>query len=97
MPCRLIFEIEDTGAGIAEAELETLFEAFVQTETGRRSQEGTGLGLPISRRFVQLMGGDMHVSSQVGVGTVFRFEIVAQVAWKRPIICLATPCAVSLP
>ncbi|MFM7426224.1 MAG: GAF domain-containing protein, partial [Elainella sp.] len=48
----LTFEVEDTGPGIAEAELEQLFEAFVQAESGRRSQEGTGLGLPISRQFV---------------------------------------------
>jgi CheY-like chemotaxis protein/nitrogen-specific signal transduction histidine kinase len=77
---RLVFEVEDTGAGIAEEEMAQLFEAFAQTETGRKSQEGTGLGLPISRRFVQLMGGDMTVSSQVGLGTVFHFEITAQEA-----------------
>ena len=71
----LVFEIEDTGAGIAAEELDTLFEAFTQTETGKQAQEGTGLGLPISRKFVQLMGGEMKVSSQVGVGTTFKFEI----------------------
>jgi signal transduction histidine kinase len=43
------FEIEDTGQGIAEDELESLFEAFVQTQTGKKSQEGTGLGLTIAR------------------------------------------------
>ena len=75
---RLNFAIEDTGAGIAEHELDSLFEAFVQTETGRRSQEGTGLGLPISRKFVQLMKGDLQVSSQLGVGTVFEFDLIAE-------------------
>ena len=79
----LLFEIEDTGAGIAEAELDTLFEAFTQTETGRQSEEGTGLGLPISRKFVQLMGGDIAVSSQVGIGTVFKFNIIAEAALKE--------------
>ncbi len=43
----LLFEIADTGAGIAPEELNTLFDAFTQTETGRQSEEGTGLGLPI--------------------------------------------------
>lgn len=69
------FEIEDTGAGIAPEELDALFEAFVQTRSGQESQEGTGLGLPISRKFVQLMGGEMSVTSEVGRGTVFKFDI----------------------
>ncbi len=74
-PEKLIFEVEDTGAGIAPYELKNLFTAFVQTETGRKSQEGTGLGLPISKKFVQLMGGDISVTSEVGRGTIFHFDI----------------------
>ncbi|MGL5941632.1 MAG: ATP-binding protein [Waterburya sp.] len=76
----LIFEIEDTGAGIAEEELNHLFEAFTQTETGRQSEEGTGLGLSISRKFVQLMGGEIGVSSKLREGTVFKFSIMAEPA-----------------
>jgi len=71
----LFFEVEDTGSGIAEDELSSVFAPFVQTASGKRSQEGTGLGLVISRRFVQLMGGDMTVSSEIGKGSVFRFDI----------------------
>lgn len=71
----LHFEVEDTGPGIAEEELHSLFEAFVQTKVGKESQEGTGLGLPISRKFVELMGGEMSVSSCVGQGTNFKFDI----------------------
>ncbi|MDM8558129.1 two-component regulator propeller domain-containing protein [Candidatus Parabeggiatoa sp. HSG14] len=74
----LEFKIADTGAGVAAEELDKLFEAFSQTETGRTSQEGTGLGLPISRKFVQLMGGDITVQSEVGKGTVFQFPIHVQ-------------------
>lgn len=81
--CRLILAVEDTGAGIADRELDSLFEAFTQTETGRQSGEGTGLGLPISLKFVQLMGGDMKVSSQVGVGTTFQFDVLVQPAQKE--------------
>ena len=77
---RLIFEIEDTGAGIAEDELDSLFEAFSQTETGRQSGEGTGLGLPISRKFVQMMKGDLKASSRLGEGTVFSFDILTEPA-----------------
>jgi GAF domain-containing protein/DNA-binding response OmpR family regulator len=71
----LQFEIEDTGPGIASEEIDKLFEPFAQTETGRKSQEGTGLGLPISRKFVRLMGGDISVTSTVGLGTSFNFHI----------------------
>jgi len=76
----LRFEIEDTGPGIAPDDLDSLFEAFVQTEVGRQAQEGTGLGLPISRRFVQLMGGDMQVESEIGRGTTFEFDIRVELA-----------------
>jgi len=75
----LFFEVSDTGPGIAAEEMDKVFEAFGQTETGRQSQEGTGLGLPISRKFVQLMGGDMRVKSRGGHGTLFAFDIQAQV------------------
>jgi signal transduction histidine kinase len=75
----LEFRVEDSGAGIAEDEIEKLFEAFTQTASGRASQQGTGLGLPISRQFVQLMGGDISVHSEVGNGSVFKFSIRTQV------------------
>lgn len=76
----IAFEVEDTGPGIAETELDSLFEAFAQTETGKQAQEGTGLGLPISRKFVQLMGGEITVKSIVGRGTTFKFDIQASIA-----------------
>ncbi|WP_437779390.1 ATP-binding protein [Sorangium sp. So ce1097] len=72
---RVSFEVTDTGRGMAEDELAGLFEAYAQTETGRRSREGTGLGLHISRRIVRLMGGDIHVESQLGRGTTLRFDV----------------------
>jgi signal transduction histidine kinase/DNA-binding NarL/FixJ family response regulator len=71
----LAFEISDTGPGIATEEVENLFKAFVQTQTGQRASEGTGLGLKISRKFVNLMGGDITVQSIVGQGSTFKFEI----------------------
>ncbi|MEQ9232682.1 PAS domain S-box protein [Coleofasciculus sp. E2-BRE-01] len=75
IPQKLRFEIEDTGPGIASEEIESLFEAFVQTEAGRKSLEGTGLGLPISQQFVRLMGGEIHVSSRLNQGSIFTFDI----------------------
>ncbi|OKH40569.1 hypothetical protein NIES2119_02890 [[Phormidium ambiguum] IAM M-71] len=81
----LFFEIEDTGAGISSEEVDNLFKPFIQTEAGRRSQEGTGLGLPISRQFIQLMGGDITVSSTLGKGTIFKFHIAINIAEQTPI------------
>lgn len=75
IPRCLCFEVEDTGAGISEAEISTLFQPFVQTDSGKRSQEGTGLGLSISYNYVRLMGGQMSVISNLGKGSIFRFYI----------------------
>jgi signal transduction histidine kinase/CheY-like chemotaxis protein len=76
----LAFEVEDTGPGIAPEELVSVFDAFVQTESGQKSQEGTGLGLPISQQFVRMMGGQLRVDSVLGQGSIFAFEIVAELA-----------------
>ncbi|MBN1486051.1 MAG: response regulator [Anaerolineae bacterium] len=75
----LHFEIKDTGAGIVSEELDKVFAVFEQTESGRKSKVGTGLGLPISREYVRMMGGDLFVSSEVGVGTCFYFDVVVEV------------------
>ncbi len=74
-PLTLHFEVRDTGKGISEEELPTLFEKFVQTDSGRVSHQGTGLGLAISRSFVELMGGSISARSCVGIGTTFAFDI----------------------
>ncbi|MDB9312322.1 response regulator [Spirulina sp. CS-785/01] len=71
----LHFTVADTGVGIAPEEQEYLFESFVQTESGRQSQEGTGLGLAISHKFVALMGGELTVESTLGEGTTFQFDL----------------------
>jgi PAS domain S-box-containing protein len=71
----LQFEIEDTGSGIDPEEIDRLFEPFGQTATGRKSQQGTGLGLPISKRFVELMGGQIDVRSTPGRGSTFTFDV----------------------
>lgn len=80
-PLRLAlrFEVEDTGAGIAANERDLLFKPFVQTASGRQSQEGTGLGLPISQQFVSLLGGCLEVISEPDEGSTFMFEIPVQV------------------
>ena len=77
---RLGFEVEDTGTGIAPGELLKIFDAFEQTKTGRILSEGTGLGLTISKRFVELMGGHMNVESEVGRGSLFTFDLSVKTA-----------------
>ncbi|MFA5079132.1 MAG: PAS domain S-box protein, partial [Dehalococcoidia bacterium] len=70
----LLFEVEDTGPGISQDEIQKLFQPFEQAGAGRRSG-GTGLGLALSRGFVVVMGGAMMVDSTVGKGSIFRFNV----------------------
>ncbi|UNU26648.1 response regulator [Microcoleus vaginatus] len=74
-PVLILFEVEDTGVGIPTAEIDTLFDAFVQTQAGRKAADGTGLGLTITKKYVQIMGGDIWVKSVLGEGTSFKFNI----------------------
>jgi len=70
------FEVIDTGPGIPESFRENLFEPFVQSdEAALNLQEGTGLGLCISQKFVQAMGGRIHVESQLDHGSRFWFDL----------------------
>ncbi len=77
---RLIFEVIDTGSGLKDEALKTLFKPFVQTNTTEGWQAGIGLGLAISRKFVSLMGGDITVSSTLGTGSTFKFDIPVRLA-----------------
>jgi CheY-like chemotaxis protein len=74
-PQFLFFEVEDTGPGIFPEEIDTIFKAFAQSELGRKSSEGAGLGLAITQKFVQLMEGKITASSTFGEGATFRFYI----------------------
>jgi len=71
----LQFSLRDTGVGIRENEMQHLFTPFVQTTAGIATAKGTGLGLTISRKYIQLLGGDIAVQSQIGQGATFQFEI----------------------
>jgi len=69
----LQISVEDTGPGIQEDDLESIFQPFSQAESGlTRHHEGTGLGLTISLRLVELLDGSLDVESRIGVGSVFR-------------------------
>ncbi|HRQ36314.1 MAG TPA: response regulator [Chloroflexota bacterium] len=74
----LHFTVEDSGPGIESDELDKVFEAFVRAKAGIQSNEGTGLGLTLSRQFARLMGGDMtvrNVNNEPGHGAIFEFTI----------------------
>ncbi|MBC7913273.1 MAG: response regulator, partial [Pyrinomonadaceae bacterium] len=75
------FNVNDTGIGIPQDKLSRLFKAFSQVDSSTtRKYGGTGLGLVISQKLIHLMGGDVSVSSEVGKGTIFSFNIQAKAA-----------------
>jgi PAS domain S-box-containing protein len=72
----MVMEVRDTGIGIAHEHLEKIFEPFWQAETEMHARvSGTGLGLPVTRQLVELLGGRMRVTSEPGRGSHFRVEL----------------------
>ena len=72
----ICYRIKDTGIGMSEEFQKKLFDEFAQEENGVRTQyKGTGLGMPISKKYVELMGGTITVDSRKGIGTTFTVEI----------------------
>jgi signal transduction histidine kinase len=76
-PSRLHLEVQDSGIGMSAEECARLFQPFSQVGDAQQRRSGTGLGLVISQRFVRLMGGDIALHSEPGVGTRVSFEIDA--------------------
>ncbi|MDQ7037316.1 MAG: ATP-binding protein [Anaerolineae bacterium] len=80
------FAVQDTGPGIASEDYELIFETFRQSNTGIRQGEGTGLGLPISRRLAEAHGGQLGLESTVGLGTTFYFTIPINNSELTPLV-----------
>jgi len=76
---QLYFKIEDTGVGISPEHLERIFVPFEKVGAQEHQAKGTGLGLAITKNLVELMGGQLCVSSQINIGTQFWFELVLPV------------------
>ncbi len=80
---RIKTTVKDTGQGITKESLKMLFRPFSQVHSVRSSRQGTGLGLVICKEFSNLMGGDINVESEMGVGSKFEFTVSLN---KRPFI-----------
>lgn len=79
------FDVRDTGIGIAPEAQKLVFEEFAQADDTRaRSHEGTGLGLAIVRRIVGVMGGEVTLTSKLGAGSIFSFELPVRIAAENP-------------
>jgi signal transduction histidine kinase len=80
----ITFRVSDTGIGITPEQMATLFQLFTQADPSTtRQYGGVGLGLAITRRFCQLMGGDVTVESQVGTGSTFTLRLPAEVVGPK--------------
>jgi signal transduction histidine kinase len=71
----MLFSVRDTGVGVAPADQARIFEEFEQAREGRSSEEGTGLGLALSKKLIELHGGRIWVESELGHGSTFSFTI----------------------
>lgn len=69
------FQVQDSGVGIADEQQKKIFQPFYQVVDRKRNAEGTGLGLAISRQLLDLMGGELHLKSQPGKGSLFWFDL----------------------
>ena len=83
---RILFSVEDTGVGIKEEDMQSLFDSFHRLEEEKnRKIEGTGLGMAIVCRLLKMMDSEIKVQSTYGVGSVFSFELILDIADVTPI------------
>lgn len=88
----ILFQVKDSGIGIPESKLESIFESFTQADSFvKRRFGGTGLGLSICKRLVELMGGHLDVISREGSGSVFSFRLIFKVTDTMALPVKAAP------
>ena len=86
----LYMDVQDTGVGIAEEDMSRLFKAFEQTRSGAQIIGGTGLGLAISQSHARLLGGEITVTSTVGMGTCFHIKLAVEES-DHVVLTVGTP------
>ena len=74
---QLVIVVSDTGIGMPQEALDTIFDEFQQVDGSEQKQKGTGLGLAITRKYTELLSGTISVESEVGKGTTFTVQIPA--------------------
>jgi signal transduction histidine kinase len=80
----ITFSVSDTGIGMTPEQMEKLFQPFSQAEASMtRKYGGTGLGLEITRRFCEILGGDITAKSKLGVGSTFTIRLPAEVVQPK--------------
>jgi signal transduction histidine kinase len=81
----VLFRVRDTGIGMTQEQIGRLFQPFTQADASTtRRYGGTGLGLTITRRYCEMLGGDIGVESEPGVGTVFTLRLPARIGTPAP-------------
>lgn len=88
---QLEISVMDTGVGIAKEDQDRIFEDFAQVDNPiQRKVKGTGLGLPLSRKLAHLLGGEIHLESELGAGSTFRVTIPMRIAVQEASVALAS-------
>ena len=88
----ILFRVTDTGIGLSPEQMVKLFRNFAQADASTaRNFGGTGLGLALTRRFCQMMGGDVTVRSVPGQGSIFTIKLPAFVTKRSPKLSLRAP------
>ncbi len=93
----VVFSVADTGIGIAPEDQKRIFQDFAQVDNPiQRRVKGTGLGLPLSRKLAKLLGGDVRVQSQTGIGSTFIAQVPLRLEQRAEIEINAQPAVVTL-
>lgn len=92
----LCIDVEDTGVGIPQSDMGTIFETFTQASAGRQASEGSGLGLAICRHFIQLMDGDIQIYSQERQGTTVQVQLPVMVTQMEAVDQFDMPMVLKL-